>query len=169
MAHRKYESNVSSANCESVIQWKDIYIHHPRVSEPKTYGAVHYSDVIKNAIASQITGVSFMCSNVCSGKSKKTSKLRVTGLCEGNPQVTGGFPSQRTSNAENVSIWWRHHACDWFGFFCGSDDCIVNGVFYNSSNHNIELFTPITFNSSVTLSVVLMIREPWLHWCITEY
>ena len=26
---------------------------------------------------------------------KKTSKLYVTGLCEGNPPVTGGFPSQR--------------------------------------------------------------------------
>ena len=38
-------------------------------------------------------------------RSKKTSKLRVTGLCEGNSL----FPSQRTSNAENVSIWWRHH------------------------------------------------------------
>ena len=41
-------------------------------------------------------------------RSKKTPKLRVTGLCEGNPPVTGGFSSQRTSNAENVSIWWRH-------------------------------------------------------------
>ena len=41
-------------------------------------------------------------------RSKKTSKLRVTGLCEGNPPVTGGFPSQRASNADNVSIWWRH-------------------------------------------------------------
>ena len=40
---------------------------------------------------------------------KKTSKLRVTGLCEGNSPVTGEFPAQRTSNAENVSIWWRHH------------------------------------------------------------
>ena len=29
-------------------------------------------------------------------RSRKTSKLRVTGLCVG-------------SNAENVSIWWRHH------------------------------------------------------------
>ena len=41
-------------------------------------------------------------------RSKKTSKLCVTGLCEGNPPVTGGFPSQRASNAENVSIWWCH-------------------------------------------------------------
>ena len=42
-------------------------------------------------------------------KSTKTSKLPVTGLCEGNSTVTGEFPAQRTSNAENVSIWWRHH------------------------------------------------------------
>ena len=41
--------------------------------------------------------------------SKKTSKLRVIGLGVGNSTVTGEFPTQRTSNAENVSIWWRHH------------------------------------------------------------
>ena len=40
--------------------------------------------------------------------SKKTSKLRVTGLYEGNSPVTGEFPAQRASNAEHVSIWWRH-------------------------------------------------------------
>ena len=42
-------------------------------------------------------------------RSKKTSKLRVTGLCEGNSPVTGEFPAQKASSAENVSIWWRHH------------------------------------------------------------
>ena len=41
-------------------------------------------------------------------RSKKTSKLRVTGLCAGNSPGTGEFPAQMTSNAENVSIWWRH-------------------------------------------------------------
>ena len=30
---------------------------------------------------------------------------------ERNPPVTGGLPSQRARNAENVSIWWRHHVC----------------------------------------------------------
>ena len=44
-------------------------------------------------------------------RSKKTSNLRVTGLCEGNSPVTGEFPPQRASNAENVSVWWRHHVC----------------------------------------------------------
>ena len=40
---------------------------------------------------------------------KETSKLRVTGLCEGNSPVTGEFPAQTAINAVNVSIWWRHH------------------------------------------------------------
>ena len=42
-------------------------------------------------------------------RSKKTSKLRVAGLCMGNSPGTGEFPAQMASNAENVSIWWRHH------------------------------------------------------------
>ena len=42
-------------------------------------------------------------------RSKKISKLCVTGLCEGNSPVTGEFPTQRASNTENVSTWWRYH------------------------------------------------------------
>ena len=42
-------------------------------------------------------------------RSRKTLKFRFTDLCEGNPPVTGGFPSHRDTNAENVSNWWGHH------------------------------------------------------------
>ena len=42
-------------------------------------------------------------------RSKKTSKLRVTGLCAGNSPGTGEFPAKMASNVENISIWWRHH------------------------------------------------------------
>ena len=42
-------------------------------------------------------------------RSKKTSKLHVTGLCAGNSPVTGEFSAQMGSNAENISIRWRHH------------------------------------------------------------
>ena len=42
-------------------------------------------------------------------RSKKTSKLGDTGLCASNSPVTAEFPAQMASNAENVSIWWRHH------------------------------------------------------------
>ena len=37
-------------------------------------------------------------------RSKKTSKLCVTGLYEGNSPVTGEFPAQRASNAENDDV-----------------------------------------------------------------
>ena len=51
-----------------------------------------------------------LLNNLFRGRSTKTSKLRVTGLCSGNSPVTGEFPAQKASNVENVSFWWRHHA-----------------------------------------------------------
>ena len=42
-------------------------------------------------------------------RSKKTSKVRFIGFCEGNSRVTGKFTAQRAINAENACIWWRHH------------------------------------------------------------
>ena len=42
-------------------------------------------------------------------RSKRTSKLHVTALCEGNSKVAGEFTALRASNAENVPIWWRHY------------------------------------------------------------
>ena len=42
-------------------------------------------------------------------RSKKTLKLDVPGLCAGNSPGSGEFPAQMASDAENVSISWRHH------------------------------------------------------------
>ena len=50
-------------------------------------------------------------------RSMKTSKLRATGLCVENSPGTGEFPAQMASNAENVSIWWRHHGL-WLDLSC---------------------------------------------------
>ena len=66
-------------------------------------------------------------------RSKKTSKLCVTCLCEGNSPATGEFPSQRASNAENVSIWWRHYACTQFccalcDVLCTCRNCYENNI-----------------------------------------
>ena len=47
-------------------------------------------------------------------RSKKISQLRVSGLCVGNSPGTGEFPTQMASNAENASIWWRHHFMPYF-------------------------------------------------------
>ena len=62
-------------------------------------------------MASQIISPTIVYSTVYSRrKSKKISKIRVTCLCDS--PVTGEFPAHRTSNAENVSIRWRHHYWD---------------------------------------------------------
>ena len=59
--------------------------------------------------------------------------LCVTGLCEGNSPVTGEFPSQRASNAENASFWWSHHgtACyhrHWYNFSQCNTYCVYKTV-----------------------------------------
>ena len=59
-------------------------------------------------------------------RSKKTSKLCVTGLCVGNSPVTGEFPTQRASNAENVFIWWCHHAQFWWNVSMDLLGCVIH-------------------------------------------
>ena len=62
-------------------------------------------------------------------RSKKTSKFRVTGLCEGNSPGIGEFPAQRASNAENVSIWWRQrYLIEVDSRHCDVGDCILRSV-----------------------------------------
>ena len=57
------------------------------------------------AMASQITSPTTVYSTVYSdADTKKTSKLRVTGLCAGISEGTGEFPAQMASNAENFSM-----------------------------------------------------------------
>ena len=73
-------------------------------------------------------------------RSKKTSKLRVTGFCAGNSPGTGEFPALMASNAENISIWWHHH-----GMFCrglltiifasNRGLCYCNGAVHHQNVH----------------------------------
>ena len=57
-----------------------------------------------SAVASQITSVSIVCSTVGS-----CPKQRIYQSFESLAFVTGEFPAQMASDAENISIWWRHH------------------------------------------------------------
>ena len=71
---------------------------------------LHYNDVIMGAIASQITSLTIIYSTVYSGADhRKRQSSALLALCAGNSPVTGEFPAQRASYAENLSIWWRHH------------------------------------------------------------
>ena len=75
----------------------------------------HYDDVMMGAMASQITSLTIVYLIVVQSKIKENIKaLRYRPLC-GNSPGTGEFPAQMASNAENVSIWWRHHVNKVFG------------------------------------------------------
>ena len=69
--------------------------------------AQHYTEVIMGAIASHVTSLTIVYSFRC--RSKKTSKLRVTGLCVGIHRSPMNSPHKWPVTRKNVSIWWRHH------------------------------------------------------------
>ena len=64
--------------------------------------SMHYSDVIMNPMASQNTSLTIVYSTVYSGTDQRIHQRSAS-------LVTGEFPAQMASNAENVSISWRHH------------------------------------------------------------
>ena len=80
-------------------------------------GELHYNDVIMSPIASQITSLTIVFSTVYSEADQKkyqssASLAFVQGIPRGpvnSPGSPVNSPAQRASNAENVSIWWRHH------------------------------------------------------------
>ena len=106
-------------------------------------------------IASHITSLTIVYSTVYSDeKQNKTSKLRVTGLCAGNSPVTGEFPAQMASNAENVSIWWCHHdfidfiILEYINAYINKDKEMY---FVRNCRLFMYLYIQITFDSHVEL------------------
>ena len=90
---------------------------------------------------------------------KIASKLHVTGLCGGNPPVTGGLPSQKANYAENVSIWWRHHEQTLYkilliGFFNGDQVC---PLFQTVPSHLLALYSSIGPVGYISRNVITML------------
>ena len=89
--------------------------HSTTVASDLRHRDVHVTSVSQQWQHNERDGVSnnrrldYLLKRLFMHKSKKTRNLRVTSLCERNPPVISGFRSQRANNAENVSIWWRHH------------------------------------------------------------
>ena len=64
---------------------------------------VHYGDVKLGVLASQITSLTIVYSNVYSGADRRKHQSSAS------LALVRGIPAQMASDAENVSIWWRHH------------------------------------------------------------
>ena len=100
-------------------------------------------------------------------KSWKTSKLRVTGLCVGNSPVTGGFPAQMASNAENVSFWWRHHEVNVSNEYI---PWIRQGIQYNrkETKHTVCLFHRIRCMQAALILFRCVTASQHAHSCETQ-
>ena len=108
-AHRIMQMQVSHS-----INW--VMITWGTVPEPTSSqrGYFHYSGVI---ISERAYRLDCSLNRLFRHRSKKTSKLRVPGLFEGNSPVISGFPSQRAGNAEIVSIWLCYHVTHKLGLY----------------------------------------------------
>ena len=71
---------------------------------------LHYNDVIMGAMASQIASLAivYFTQAFIQVQIKENIKAPRHWPLWGEFTGTGEFPAQRASNAENVSIWWRH-------------------------------------------------------------
>ena len=61
------------------------------------------------AIASQIPSLTIVYSTVYSGVDQRKDESSASLAFVRGSTGTDEFPAQMASNAENVSIWWRHH------------------------------------------------------------
>ena len=121
-------------------------------------------------------------------RSKKTSKLRVTGLCAGNSPVAGEFPAQMASNAEIFSIWWRHHVtqvslqlscCDicqirmWYSIddqrFCNLKKNIENSGVWELAWQSPSIITPWDLSMQSDGHVQVSYVRHWYHEVLTHW
>ena len=70
----------------------------------------HYNDVITGAMASQITRFMIVYQIVYPGADQRKHQSSVSlAFVRGIHRWPVNCPHKMTSNAQNVSIWWRHH------------------------------------------------------------
>ena len=77
----------------------------------------HYDEVTMSAMASQITSLTIVYSTVYSDPDQRKHQSSASLAFERGIHRGPVYSAQMASNAENVSIWWRHHlflnACLW--------------------------------------------------------
>ena len=84
--------------------------HHIKQQQQQQQKTSYSIQLIGSVYTCIFTSLMIVYSTVYSGADqRKHESSASTGLCAGNSPVTGEFHAQRASNAEFVSISWRHH------------------------------------------------------------
>ena len=102
----------------------------------------HYDGIIMGVIASQMTSLAIVFSTVyLDTDQRKHQSSASLAFCVGNSPEAGEIPAQVASNAENVSIWWRHHVL-------------------------IQARWDLMYGISMETSWQCVCKANWLHWLI---
>ena len=89
---------------------------------------------IMGVMASQITSLTIIYSTVCSGAGQRIQQSSTSlAFGRGIHRWPVNFPTQIASNAENVSIWWRHH------IYHQPHHCLLNRLFRRRSKNTSKL------------------------------
>ena len=97
--------------------WISYYIHYNRwnylsILKPNGCSSLQWRHNERDVVSNHQPHVCLL-NRLFRRRSKKASKLRVTGLCAGNSPVASEFPAQRVSNAENASILMPKSCWEW--------------------------------------------------------
>ena len=72
--------------------------------------SIHYDGIIMSTVAYLITGVSIICSTVCSGADQRKHQSSTSLVCvRGIHRWPLDSPHKGTVTRKKVPIWWRHH------------------------------------------------------------
>ena len=136
---------LSYTNCSKSLHWR--HNDHDGVSNHQPHGC--------------------LLNRLFGRRSKKTSKLRVTGLCAGNSPGPVNS-AQRASNVENVSIWWRHHVLwrlqAWWRTKPGHQQvwyCHSSSQIFLSQHQQSKLITYLIWNGAYIATILPLIGAEW--------
>ena len=92
------------SQCDTILLYgfstpKDLVVRH----------SLHYNDVIMSTMASQITSLMIVYSAVYSGGDQRKRQISASLTFVWGIHRSPVNSTQKASDAENTSIWWRHH------------------------------------------------------------
>ena len=146
---------------------------HRNVKMTPPYFVYEYFNVVLSRCPKAPTGDSTVSSTVCSSYHQFNHQSPTwLALCGGNAPVTGGFPSQRASDAETVSLAWRRPSWE-LAIMSATENCrncknrrkpqktaderkchdICVVFFYHMHNRNLKIYSNL--NVSKRLGIFL--------------
>ena len=99
---------------KGICPWFGLFSINKDMGFHSKHNPLHYCDAMMGTVASQITSLTVVYLTDYSDADQRKHQISASlAFVPGNSPGTGEFPAQMASNAENVFIWWRHHAMNW--------------------------------------------------------